>query len=131
MANLKHEIWLLSKAEISASVASIIDFGLAIGLFEGGILNYSIANLIGVICGGITNCCINYRYVFCNTKHSKKGIVWRYFLVWFGSMSINGFGTNSITTFIGPKYFVLVKCVVAFIVAIFFNYPLQRKFVFK
>lgn len=129
--SIRHELWLLSKAELSASVASIVDFGLAIGLYHGGIFNYGTANMIGVVCGGITNCCINYRYVFGHQGQSKKDVLWRYFLVWFGSMMFNGFGTNIVTTLIGARWFIITKCVIAFLVAIFFNYPLQRTFVFK
>ena len=131
MGKIKHEIWMLSKAEISASIASIVDFGLAIGLYEGGVFNYGITNLFGVVSGGITNCYINYNYVFKNTSRSKKGVVWRYFMVWFLSMLFNGFGTNGVTTLVGAKYFIIVKSSIAFLVAIFINYPLQRKFVFK
>jgi len=128
---IKHELWMLSKAEMSASVASIVDFGLAIGLYHTGVMTYQWANLLGVVCGGITNCCINYRYVFSNTNRSKKGVAWRYFIVWFASMIFNGLGTNALTAAIGERHFIIIKSVVALIVAIFFNYPLQRKFVFK
>ncbi len=122
---------MLTKAEMSASVASIVDFGLAIGLYHADIFNYGTANMIGVVCGGITNCCINYRYVFHDTNRSKKGVAWRYFMVWFASMIFNGFGTNVITTVVGARFFIIIKSIIAFLVAVLFNYPLQRKFVFK
>jgi putative flippase GtrA len=104
---IKHEIWLISKAEMSASVASIIDFGLSIGLTEEKVLPYLWANLIGVISGGITNCCINYRYVFKNTRRNKKSIALRYFMVWSGSLVLNGGGTDLVTYLIGENYFII------------------------
>lgn len=131
MGHLKHEIWLLTKAELSASIASIADFGLAIGLFYAQLLHYDAANIIGVVCGGITNGCINYRFVFKPSNRSKTTIAWRYTLVWLGSMLLNAGGTNAITSLLGPSYFIIVKSVIAFIVALAFNYPLQRYFVFK
>ena len=128
---IKHEIWLISKAEMSASVASIIDFGLSIGLTEEKVLPYIWANLIGVISGGITNCCLNYRYVFKNTRRNKKSIALRYFMVWSGSLILNGGGTDLITYLIGENYFIIVKCIISIFVALLWNYPGQRKFVFS
>lgn len=128
---IKHEIWLISKAEMSASVASIIDFGLSIGLTEEKVLPYIWANLIGVISGGITNCCLNYRYVFKNTRRNKKSIALRYFMVWSGSLILNGGGTDLITYLIGENYFIIVKCIISIFVALLWNYPGQRRFVFS
>ena len=129
--SIKHELWMLGKAEASASVASIVDFGLVILLKETGIMAYSLANIIGVVCGGITNCCINYRYVFRSSTRGKKSVAWRYFLVWAGSMAFNGLGTNLLTSLTSNNLFYAIKCIVAFVVAVCFNYPLQRKFVFS
>lgn len=131
MGKIGREIWLFTKAEFSASVASIVDFGLAIGLTVMGAVSYDYANLIGVVSGGITNCSINYKYVFKNTGRKKKSIVMRYLLVWSGSMLLNGGGTNLVTYMLGAKYFIIVKSCIALAVALCFNYPLQRTFVFK
>lgn len=131
MGKIGREIWLFTKAEFSASVASIVDFGLAIGLNVMGAVPYGYANLIGVVSGGITNCCINYKYVFKNTGRKKKSIFMRYLLVWSGSMLLNGGGTNLVTYMLGAKYFIIVKSCIALAVALCFNYPLQRAFVFK
>jgi putative flippase GtrA len=128
---IRHEIWLISKAEMSASVASIVDFGLSIGLTQAKVLPYIWANLIGVISGGITNCCINYRYVFKNTRRNKKSIAFRYFMVWSGSLLLNGGGTDLVTYLIGENYFIIVKCVISIFVALLWNYPGQRRFVFS
>lgn len=131
MGHLKHEIWMVSKAEMSASVASIVDFGLAIGLTQAQILPYLWANLIGVISGGITNCCINYRYVFRNSGRNKGNVALRYFIVWSTSLLLNGGGTDLVTHLVGAKYFIIVKCIIAILVALLVNYPGQRRFVFS
>ena len=131
MGRIRHEIWTLVKAEASASIASAVDFGLAIGLTTSGLLTYGYANLIGVVSGGLTNFTLNSRYVFAKTGRGMKQLAVRYLMVWLGSMTINGLGTNALTSLIGASYFVLVKCAVAVIVALCFNYPLQRGFVFK
>lgn len=131
MANLRTEILRFLEAEASATAASIVDFGLALGLTYGHVLPYTWSNIIGVVMGGITNCLLNSRYVFRGHGRKKKEIALRYFMVWFGSMCLNGLGTNGVTALLGARWFVVVKCVIAFFVAVGFNYPLQRGFVFR
>lgn len=131
MGRIKHEIWTFAKAEASASAASAVDFGLAIGLTASGLLTYGYANIIGVVSGGLTNFFLNRKFVFSKTGRGVSTLALRYFTVWLGSMMLNGGGTNVITSLVGANYFVLIKCAVALIVAFGFNYPLQRGFVFK
>lgn len=131
MGRIIHEISLFARAEISAGMASIVDFGLAIGLNVSGLLTYGYANLIGVTCGGIANCCINSKFVFRHTGRNARSIALRYLVVWLGSMTLNGGGTNLATYLIGSRYFIIIKAVIACMVALLFNYPLQRRFVFK
>lgn len=131
MGRIRHEIWMLTKAEASASAASAVDFGLAIGLTTSGLLTYGYANIIGVVCGGLTNFTLNSRLVFAKTGRGMRSLAMRYLMVWLGSMMLNGGGTNAITSVAGARYFIIVKCAVALCVAFCFNYPLQRNFVFK
>ena len=132
MGKIKHELWTFAKAEMSASAASCVDFGLAISLTYLGLLTYGYANIVGVVCGGLTNFMLNSRYVFSQTGRGKKALAERYLVVWIGSMLLNGGGTNLLTWLAGGKsYFVIVKCLVALAVAFGFNYPLQRGWVFR
>lgn len=131
MGKIQHEIMTFCKAEMSASVASIVDFGLAVGLNLSGLLTYGYANIIGVVSGGVTNFMLNSHFVFSKTGRRTRSLAIRYLMVWLGSMTLNGGGTNFITYLVGAKYFVIVKCVVALCVAFCFNYPLQRTFVFR
>lgn len=132
MGKIRHELWTFAKAEMSASAASCVDFGLAISLTYLGLLTYGYANIIGVVCGGLTNFTLNSHYVFSHTGRGKKALAERYLVVWIGSMLLNGGGTNLLTWLAGGKsYFVIVKCLVAVAVAFGFNYPLQRGWVFR
>ena len=132
MGKSRHELWTFAKAEMSASAASCVDFGLAISLTYLGLLTYGYANIVGVVCGGLTNFMLNSRYVFSQTGRGKKALAERYLVVWIGSMLLNGGGTNLLTWLAGGKsYFVIVKCLVALAVAFGFNYPLQRGWVFR
>lgn len=114
MGKIRHELWTFAKAEMSASAASCVDFGLAISLTYLGLLTYGYANIVGVVCGGLTNFMLNSRYVFSQTGRGKKALAERYLVVWIGSMLLNGGGTNLLTWLAGGKsYFVVVKCLVA------------------
>lgn len=136
MGRIKTELLTFSKAELSASVASVVDFGLAFLLSDVLSIYYGLANAIGVTAGGITNCCINYRYVFSQSKRKKRSVAWRYFVIWGVSWLLNAGGTVLLTEFINSHehiniHYMIPKCIVAFLVAILVNYPGQRKFVFK
>lgn len=136
MGKIRHELWTFTKAEMSASVASVVDFGLAFILSDVMGIYYGLANAIGVTSGGITNCCINYRYVFGTSQRSKKSVAWRYFIVWSVSWILNAGGTIVLTEAINMHehlhiHYMIPKSVVAFLVAVLVNYPAQRRFVFK
>lgn len=136
MGKLKKEICTFGKAECTATIASVADFGLAFLLSDILLIWYAVANALGVVAGGVVNCVLNYRYVFEHGKRNKKNIAWRYFLVWGVSWALNTFGTYGLTELVrehcheGLHYFI-PKCVVAFLVSVFFNYPAQHHFVFK
>ncbi len=136
MGKIKSELWTFGKAELTASIASVVDFGLAFVLSDVIGIYYGLANALGVICGGVTNCCLNYRYVFGHSHCNKKGVAWRYFLVWALSWVLNSGGTIALTELINSHehlniHYMIPKSIVAFLVAVLVNYPGQRKFVFK
>ena len=136
MGKIKQELKTFGKAELTASAASVVDFGLAFFLSDFVGLYYGLANALGVMGGGITNCCLNYRYVFGDSQCKKKSIAWRYFAIWALSWCLNSSGTILLTEVINQSehmniHYMIPKCLIAFLVAIFVNYPGQRKFVFN
>lgn len=136
MSKLKQELTTFAKAEMTASIASVVDFGLAFFLSDIIGIYYGLANALGVISGGITNCCLNYRYVFGDSHCKKRSVAWRYFVIWGISWMLNSGGTIALTETINRSeqiniHYMIPKCVVSFLVAVLVNYPGQRKFVFK
>jgi putative flippase GtrA len=114
----------------------VIDFGLAFFLSDIIGIYYGLANALGVISGGITNCILNYRYVFGDSKSKKKSVAWRYFIIWGISWMLNSGGTIALTEFLNAHehiqlHYMIPKSIVSLLVAIFVNYPGQKKFVFK
>ena len=120
---------MFGKAQCSAWVASAVDFGITLLLTSLVGLWYGYSTLIGSISGGLTNCAINYRWVFNAFGMKKKYVALRYLFVWVGSIALNTFGTWQLTEISGNNY-IISKTIVAVLVAIFWNYQLQRTFVF-
>lgn len=136
MGNIKQELKTFAKAEMTASAASVVDFGLAFFLSDIIGIYYGLANALGVMSGGITNCCLNYRYVFGDSHRRKRSVAWRYFVIWGISWLLNSGGTIALTELVNRSehiniHYMIPKCVVSFLVAVLVNYPGQRKFVFK
>lgn len=130
MGKIKHELWTFCKAQLSAQAATLIDFLTSIFLAEVIGIWYLYATFVGAVTGGVFNCIINFRWVFDNEGLKKKKVAYRYAFVWAGSISLNTIGTYVLTE-LSSYYFVITKAIVSVVVAVFWNYQLQRLFVYK
>lgn len=129
MDNLKRAIVTFLKAQCSAGAATAVDFSVTLLLKQIVGLWYGYATFIGAVSGGIFNCFFNYRWVFHVEGMKKRYMVMRYVMVWGVSIVLNTVGTTTLTE-ITHCNFVIVKAVVAAVVAILWNYQMQRTFVF-
>lgn len=118
------------KAETSAIVASAVDFSLSFFLVQAVGTWYALASFFGALAGGIINCYVNYQWVFDKQEQRKPYIVLKYFVVWSISILLNTSGTWFFTELSGVN-FIIIKAIVAIIVAILWNYQMQRIFVFR
>ena len=132
------------KAQLSAQFASLADFlttFLLVNLFH---LFYLYATFLGAIVGGIVNCVVNYKWVFRGQDVKMRFVALKYLFVWGGSILLNTWGTFALTEWItrmrwmrrlpdfyAENFFLVSKIVVAVLVAILWNYPLQQYFVFR
>lgn len=123
-------MFTFGKAESSAILASAADFGLTIFLVRALGVWYARASFFGALMGGIVNCYVNYRWVFDKQKQRKPFIALKYLFVWSFSILFNTAGTWFFTVLSGMN-FIIVKAVVAIIVAILWNFQMQRVFVFR
>lgn len=123
-------MFTFGKAESSAILASAADFGLTIFLVRALEVWYARASFFGALMGGIVNCYVNYRWVFDKQKQRKPFIALKYHFVWSFSILFNTAGTWLFTVLSGMN-FIIVKAVVAIIVAILWNFQMQRVFVFR
>lgn len=140
----RHSVWVFCKAQLSAQFASFVDFLVTILLVKLFAIFYLYATFVGSVVGGMVNCAINYGWVFQARDVKKVHVAVKYLLVWVGSVMLNTWGTfaltewitgmtwvNSLLGYYVDNVFILSKIIVAALVAFFWNYHLQRVFVYR
>ena len=119
-----------TKAQLAALLATGFDF-----LVTWLLKNFAGAPIVaagatGTLCGGVTHFMISRNWVF----NAREGVwaaqVNRYVFVWIGNFLLNVSGLWFISHYTGIKG-MLAKVIVATTVAVCYNYPLQKRFVFK
>ena len=133
-----------SKAFFTAQIASIMDFVSTVLLSSVLGVYYVVATTIGAVLGGVVNCCMNYKWVFPMSDSRKCFIALKFFFVWLGSITFNTWGTYLLTEWMKDsdwviailgqyhdQIYILSKVLVAILVAVFWNYQLQRLFVYR
>lgn len=134
---------MFMRAQFSSQMSSLIDFLTTIVIAWFGIY-YVYASFIGSVCGGIFNCFINYRWTFHAKDCRIKNVILKYFTVWIGSIILNTYGTYAMTeslrripwvrdelSYYFADFFIIPKIVVSLLVGFFWNYQLQRIFVYR
>ena len=117
MISQKGGVFMFLRAQLSAQMATIADFLVTILLVRLFDVYYVYATLAGAIYGGIINCIINYKWTF-KSKGKKTHVAVKFIIVWVCSIWLNTWG-------------IIPKVVVAVIVALFWNYNMQRFFVYR
>lgn len=130
MGKLRRELWMFCKAQMSAQLATLIDFTVSLLLAALFGMWYVAASFFGALSGGIFNCALNYRWVFHAVGLKKRAVALKYMLVWTGSILLNTGGTYLLTEASG-QYFIFAKIVVSVAVALLWNYQMQRNFVYR
>lgn len=132
-----------SKAQVSSLVSTGCDFVTTAAVFQ--MIHHVVASTAsGAIVGGIVNCVINYVWTFRGSHRSKRSVMFRYLLVWTGSVLLNTAGTEwgvkaiqYASAWLGGGWqqnlsMVLVtKAVVAVMVAVFWNFTMQKYYVYR
>ncbi len=128
--SIKKEILTFFKAQGSAIFATGCDYAMRLFIDKLVGLNYLTATVIGGLTGAVVNCIVNYNFAFRGNSARKRDVALRYFLMWTGSIALNTLGTAFFKECVGLKaYFAML--LTSFLVAICWNYGLQRSFVFR
>ena len=136
-AQLKLLAQQFGKAQVSSLVATGVDFLLTALLFKlsGGRVAW--CTFLGSVAGGIVNCLINSRWTFRGSGQRARVIMFRYMCVWAGSILLNTYGTVLGMRFIMHwlskrlDLLMVVKAVIAVLVAVFWNFNMQKHFVYR
>ena len=140
----KGGIFTFFRAQLSSQLASITDFLVTIALANIFNVYYVFATFIGSLCGGITNCIVNYRWTFKAMNIKKRYVAIRYLIVWVASIFLNTFGIFLMTEllkkipllmkvpdFFYDNIFIISKIIVSLLVGFAWNYNMHRLFVYK
>lgn len=137
------------RSTVSSQIASWTDMGIRMVFFAfvfrhlDPFYRSNLSVAIGALCGGIVNCCINYRFTFRASGQSVKAVAVKYLLVWTGSLLLNMYGTTFASMalsqwkflhdlgFKPDGIFAAATLTVSLIVSLAWNFLLQRNFVYR
>ncbi|MEO7530907.1 MAG: GtrA family protein [Sediminibacterium sp.] len=118
------------KAQAASLTATVVDFSVTILLKEVFHCWYLLASILGTVSGGVVNFAMNRSWVFRANDGKIHHQAIRYVLVWIGNLVLVSGGVFLLTNYGGISY-VISKISVSLIVGFFYNYILQKRFVFK
>ena len=118
-----------TKSQLAAIIATAIDFLCLIVLVEIFNVWYVTATAIGALCGAISNFLLGRWWSFKDNEGNWRRQASRYTLVSASSLILNTSGVYVLTAGLTLQY-LFSKIVIAIIIAVGFNYPLHRYYVF-
>lgn len=117
------------KANLASLVASGFDYLVTIIAVQFFSVNVVVAGAAGTVCGGIIHFVMGRHWVFVARDSKISDQAKKYFLVWLGNLALNATGMYVFTK-LGVNY-IVTKVMVSLLVAVGYNYPFQRGYVFK
>lgn len=118
------------KAQTAAALATALDFAVYVILVELASVWYVLAAAIGALCGAVSNFLLGRHWCFDAHAGHVYGQAWRYAWVSGLSLLLNTGGVYLLADGLGLHY-LASRVLIAIVVAVLFNYPLQRFYVFK
>lgn len=118
------------RTQAASLVATILDFALTVLLVDIFGVWYALANVVGNVSGAMINFTIGRFWAFEATGKPVTSQVWKYILVWLGYVVINFLSLIIIKASFGVDYRI-AKLLVALVLSVTYNYPLQKSFIFK
>ena len=118
------------KANVASLVASCYDYALTIMMVHFLLADPFFAGISGNIFGGIVNFTIGKFWVFQDQTNPVNVQVKRYLLTWTGNLVLNIIGLYILIKLLGTPY-LIAKFAISIVVAVAYNYPLQKRYVYK
>ena len=119
-----------AKTQISSFIASMVDYLITILCVELLGFWYVAGSSTGTIIGGVTNFSLGRHWVFRGGERERRIQLFRYFIVWMVYSMLVTFGVY-LLTHVGGFNYIISKITVTLFLAVAYNYPLQKRFVFR
>jgi putative flippase GtrA len=119
-----------SRSQVSSIAATLIDYGVLFSLTEVFHVWYVISTAAGALAGAIANFLLNRHWSFEATYDSAHQQAGRYALISGISLLLNTGGVWAMTEYFKIHYSISVVSI-SILVGLFFNFPLQRGYVFR
>jgi putative flippase GtrA len=116
--------------QVGAIIATGIDFGTMSILVSGFGIPAAFATAIGAAVGGLSNFLLGRHWIFSAQDGHAGEQAWRYALVSGASLGLNAGGEYILHDRLGIQY-LLARVIIASVVSIGWNYPIQRYFVYR
>jgi len=138
-SSLVREICAFSKAQISAFVGGVVDFGVMIFLTEIFSVHYLYSICIGGVVGAVVNFTINKNWSFSDDSSERSAgadsstavsMIRKFSVVVVGSILLKSWGTHFLTSLVQVDYRIS-RFIVDALVCFGFNYSMQRYWVFR
>jgi putative flippase GtrA len=118
------------RSALTSLLTTVFDFAVLTGCVELLHVNYVLATWLGTVVGSLSNFAINKHWAFHGSPLALRNQLVRFVLVQAGASALHTLGVWLLTRFGGLPY-LGSKTVIAALVAMAWNYPLNRRFVFS
>jgi putative flippase GtrA len=124
-----NELRTFLRGQLTSLFTSALDFATLVGLVEWLGVHYVVATWCGTVVGSLSNFAINKSWTFDAGRDPVGPQLRRFALVQAGASALHTAGVWLLTRFAGLPY-PASKLAIAVTVALLWNYPLNRRFVF-
>ena len=130
MGKKKKAIFTFGKAQFSAFVGGIFDYGVMVFCTEVFKVHYAESIIVSGLMGAMLNFSINRYWTFQNTEVALKNQLLKFYLVVLGSIVLKSSGTFYVTENFLLDY-KISRLIIDLFVSLVFNFTLQKYWVFK
>lgn len=149
MVRSDHVVFTFMRSAVASLSSAVADFGSRILFFSVVLVTLpefyrsNIAVAIGAVIGGVVNCVINYKFTFHANGQNKVGVAVKFFICWLGNLLLNMYGTTLLLIPLSrwellksygvtqDEIFAVTTFGVAILVSVFWNFTMQRYFVYR
>ncbi|MFT3775014.1 MAG: GtrA family protein [Minicystis sp.] len=121
---------LLGRHQIGSVIATAVDFGVMVLAVELIGLSPVVGTMLGATSGAVTNFQLGRHWIFEARHANVAGQAARYAIVSGASAGLNALGEYLVHVVLGVGY-LPARAIVAVIVSLCWNFPMQRHFVFR